>query len=115
MTPFSPFFLFLAQGGHFAPVAGSLHGSPASISSATRHVGDLGNVPVDSNGNVDFSFIDDPTLGISLSGTNNIVGRAIILHANVDDLGKGNGSSTINGNSGDRICCAVISSVTCAS
>jgi Cu-Zn family superoxide dismutase len=88
---------------HFNPT-GSHHGGPDSN---IRHVGDLGNLITDSNG-VAKQHISDSL--IKLRGTKyNIIGRGLIIHADEDDLGKGNNdASLITGNAGKRIACSVI-------
>ena len=88
---------------HFNPY-GKKHGGP---NSQERHVGDLGNLITDENGNVNYQFIDSM---IKLRGNKcNIIGRGLIIHANPDDLGQGeNKASLINGNAGKRIGCAII-------
>ena len=79
------------------------HGGPGS---KNRHVGDLGNLKADKNGNVNIKMTDNI---IKLKGKANIIGRGLIIHADEDDLGNGlNESSKINGNSGKRIACAII-------
>jgi Cu-Zn family superoxide dismutase len=71
-----------------------------------RHVGDYGNVLSDANGNIIATFND--TLS-SLFGPFGIIGRTVVLHALVDDLGRGNNTdSKITGNAGARIACGVI-------
>lgn len=60
------------------------HGAP---SDTIRHVGDLGNILADSNGNANFEMTDSV---IALEGRNSIIGRAFVIHAGVDDLGRGN-------------------------
>ena len=75
-----------------------------------RHVGDLGNIQTDINGNANYTTYDDC---IKLRGyTSNIIGRILIIHADQDDCGKGTGAaraeSLKTGNSGKRIACAVI-------
>jgi Cu-Zn family superoxide dismutase len=37
-----------------------------------------------------------------------IMGRSMVVHSNADDLGVGNATSLINGNSGVRMACGVI-------
>jgi len=91
---------------HFNPY-NKLHGCPGS---RERHVGDLGNLEVDQNGNANYSFYDDQ---IKLRGyKSNIIGRGLIIHELPDDCGNGKGDkrkeSLKTGNSGKRIACAVI-------
>lgn len=83
-------------GKEFNPT-GSRHGSP---NSADRYVGDLGNINVDSNGHGHYERLDSI---IALDGPNNIIGRAIVVHANEDDL-----STQPNGNVGAVNACGVI-------
>ena len=88
---------------HFNPY-NKTHGGRHSV---TRHLGDLGNIEADDNGEVHCTFQDKH---IKLSGSKaNIVGRGLIIHEDVDDCGQGNNeASLVTGNSGKRIACAVI-------
>ncbi|KAF8900343.1 superoxide dismutase [Mucidula mucida] len=87
---------------HFNPY-GQTHGAPTDH---VRHVGDLGNIKSDEHGHASFVQWDD---FISLEGERNIVGRAIVVHASTDDLGKGgNDESLKTGNAGARSACGVI-------
>ena len=87
---------------HFNPYNKS-HGGPDS---KDRHVGDLGNLKTDKNGNVNIIMSDNI---IKLKGKASIIGRGLIIHADEDDLGLGtNAASKINGNAGERIACAII-------
>jgi len=88
---------------HFNPY-GKDHGGPQS---KTRHIGDLGNIVSDQNGQANYSFIDSH---IKLRGTKaNIIGRGLIIHEDEDDLGLGqNETSLKTGNAGKRMACAVI-------
>lgn len=71
-----------------------------------RHVGDLGNIPVDASGLATTTFRDS---AISLTGSRSIVGRGVIVHYYIDDLGRGgNPDSLITGNAGGRAACGVI-------
>lgn len=71
-----------------------------------RHVGDLGNIFGDDNGLSNYSFIDNL---ISLAGPRNIVGRGVIVHLNIDDLGRGDHpDSSTTGNAGPRVACGVV-------
>jgi Cu-Zn family superoxide dismutase len=93
-----------SAGGHFNPI-GASHGGP-SDSYENRHVGDLGNVIADENGNVEVTFEDSL---ITLSGELSIIGRSVVIHADEDDLGKGGfPDSKTTGHAGSRISCGVI-------
>ena len=94
----------MSAGGHFNP-AGAPHGGPADGPTA-RHVGDLGNVEADESGVVKAEFTDSL---ISLRGANSIIGRSVIIHADVDDLGKGGFEDSLTtGHAGARLACGVI-------
>jgi Cu-Zn family superoxide dismutase len=88
---------------HFNPY-GNTHGCPGM---RERHVGDLGNIKTNSNGQAKYTFYDNV---IKLRGTKcNIIGRGLIIHADEDDCGQGaNAESKKTGNAGKRIACAVI-------
>jgi len=88
---------------HFNPTK-KKHGCPGM---KERHVGDLGNLIADKNGCCNYRMIDNV---IELRGNKaNIIGRGLIIHANEDDCGQGdNDASSVNGNSGKRIACAII-------
>jgi len=87
---------------HFNPYH-KQHGGPGM---KNRHVGDLGNLKTDKNGDVNIKCIDTM---IKLKGKSNILGRGLIIHADPDDCGLGdNEASKINGNAGKRIACAII-------
>ncbi|CAF5112490.1 unnamed protein product [Rotaria sp. Silwood1] len=89
-------------GAHFNPFKRA-HGGPNDIE---RHVGDLGNVTADANGVVNLNIIDPM---VSLYGDRSIVGRAIVIHAMPDDLGRGgNEESLKTGNAGARLACGII-------
>ncbi len=68
-----------------------------------RHAGDLGNVTADLKGeaNVD---ITDTHIPIA-----SIMGRAVVVHDGVDDLGKGGHPDSLKtGNAGGRFACGII-------
>jgi Cu-Zn family superoxide dismutase len=85
-----------SAGGHFNP-DGKKHGSP---NSEERHVGDLGNLVAGEDGKAHYEWTDSY---ISFTGSNSIIGRAIIVHAGEDDL-----TSQPTGNAGTRLACGVI-------
>merc|ERR1711860_387323 len=71
-----------------------------------RHAGDLGNVVAGEDGVAKFDLKDSL---ISLKGDRCIVGRTMVIHADVDDLGKGGHElSKTTGNAGGRLACGVI-------
>ena len=79
------------------------HGGPDD---EVRHVGDLGNVQSDAEGNGTYKAEDRL---VQLFGAYSVVGRSCVLHADTDDLGKGgNEESLKTGNAGARIACGVI-------
>lgn len=83
-------------GGHFNP-AGRKHGAP---SAAERHVGDLGNIEAGADGRSKGEMIDKL---VTLNGPQSVVGRAILVHADPDDL-----ATDPTGNAGARIGVGVI-------
>jgi len=87
-----------AAGGHFNPTNTS-HGGPMA---AVRHAGDWGNV-VAVGGAANINFTD------SVAKLSDIVGRAIVLHADEDDLGLGGfNDSKTTGHAGARLACCRI-------
>lgn len=91
-----------SAGAHYNP-ENLNHGGPYDIE---RHVGDLGNISVDENGNGEL-YIQDRL--VTLFGDTSVVGRSLVLHHDIDDLGRGGAeSSKTTGNSGARIACGSI-------
>lgn len=88
-----------AAGGHFNPHQVD-HGAPSDDS---QHVGDLGNVTANEEGRVSTSVNSKQ---LAFTGSNNILNRAVVVHADADDL-----SSQPSGAAGSRISCGVIESV----
>jgi Cu-Zn family superoxide dismutase len=83
-------------GPHFNP-DGKKHGGHDD---KDRHVGDLGNIEADASGKAVVKITDKL---LSLNGPHSIIGRAIIVHADADDL-----TSQPAGNAGARIGSGVI-------
>jgi len=86
-----------AAGGHFNP-ATTAHGAP---SADPHHAGDFGNVTASADGRVHTDFT---TRSVTVAaGPNSVVGHAVILHANPDDL-----VTQPTGNAGPRIACGIV-------
>jgi Cu-Zn family superoxide dismutase len=85
-----------SAGGHFNPKA-SPHGAPTD---GARHAGDLGNIQAAGDGTATLEW-KDPSM--KLDGPDGVVGHAVILHANPDDL-----KTQPTGNAGGRVGCGVI-------
>ncbi len=87
-----------SAGGHFNPTS-SDHGG---TSGSRRHGGDLGNLTADKKGNIAAIVEVDGDIAFG-NGTDSIIGRGLVVHANADDL-----KSQPAGNSGARLACGVI-------
>ena len=85
-----------SAGGHFNP-ENQPHAGPDQ---AERHVGDLGNIEADNNGNAHYERTDTQ---LKFDGRDSIIGRGVIVHAGEDDL-----VSQPSGNAGPRVACGVI-------
>ncbi|CAB3366724.1 Hypothetical predicted protein [Cloeon dipterum] len=93
-----------AAGPHFNP-ANATHGSP---SDEVRHAGDFGNIEADITGQAVVNFA---SRGISLTpgAEDSVVGRAFVVHAKADDLGKGRDAESLKtGNAGARVACCIV-------
>jgi superoxide dismutase, Cu-Zn family len=84
-----------SAGDHFNP-AHKQHGAPAV---SDRHAGDLGNIEADASGKAHLEWSDKV---MKLSGSDSIVGHAVIVHEKADDF------SQPTGNAGGRLACGVI-------
>lgn len=98
----------ISLGFHYNPF-NTKHGSRL-IPNKERHAGDLiNNLYTDSNGNFVYEYIDDL---ITLYGEESILGRSVVIHEGIDDLGCGKNElekeSLISGNAGKRISCGII-------
>ena len=86
-----------AAGPHFNPT-NQPHGAPDSDA---HHSGDFGNVMANDKGEIHHHFV---THSVTVSaGSNSVVGHAVILHGNPDDL-----KTQPSGNAGPRIACGVV-------
>ena len=92
----------MTSGNHYNPL-NMTHGGPEDD---IRHNGDLGNLKQENGQRIiDAKFTDRI---ITLYGKYSIVGRACVIHALEDDLGKDGKDSKINGNAGPRLACGVV-------
>ncbi|MFC5301083.1 superoxide dismutase family protein [Azospira restricta] len=87
-----------SAGGHFNPTA-KAHGYPMH---ANHHAGDLPQLAANEKGNAWVEVTVDG-LAVGGGGANDIVGKAVIVHAGPDDF-----SSQPAGNSGARVACGII-------
>jgi len=85
-----------SAGGHFNPT-GMHHGGPDDTQ---RHVGDFGNLEADASGNAHYSKLFS---NLPLEGDSSIIGKAVIVHAQPDDM-----KTQPTGNAGGRVACGVI-------
>ncbi len=87
----------LRAGGHFDPQGGQPHGGPHS---AHRHLGDLGNLQSDKEGQARYKKVFH---GLKFFGARGILGRSVVVHIDPDDL-----KTQPAGDSGPRVACGVI-------
>ncbi len=85
-----------SAGGHFNPMHMS-HGAPTD---KNRHMGDMGNLTAGADGKAHLEWTDPM---MSFMGPESIIGRAVVVHGNADDL-----KSQPAGNAGPRVACGVI-------
>ena len=91
-------------GAHYNPT-GVDHAGPDS---ASRHVGDLGNITV-TDATVETVMTVNDRLVMLYGDINNVIGRSVVIHQDEDDLGEGGQSdSKTTGHAGARVCCGVI-------
>jgi len=90
---------------HFHVGAPQDHGSKPGTK-GPRHTGDLGNI---EQTGITYSYL------IPHIKPEDLLGRALIIHEDEDDLGQGNfPDSKITGHSGARIGCAIFGRSTCS-
>ena len=92
-----------AARGHYDPYGTMDHGAPDDDVDA-KHAGDFGNLTANASGTATATLTTEI---LSLTDTNPIEGRAVMVHSMRDDL-----ESDPGGMSGDRIGCGVISMAT---
>jgi Cu-Zn family superoxide dismutase len=85
-----------SAGNHWNPTL-QPHGSPDA---PAHHAGDLGNVTADASG---AAHLDRVVKGLALEGNEGVIGRAVIVHGQRDDL-----TSQPSGNAGPRLACGVV-------
>ncbi|MCJ1258810.1 Superoxide dismutase [Cu-Zn] [Lignoscripta atroalba] len=94
-----------SAGPHFNPFS-KTHGAPDD---EERHVGDLGNLKTDGQGNAKGTITDKL---IKLIGPESVLGRTIVVHSGTDDLGKtSHEQSKLTGNAGLRPACGEFLSI----
>jgi Cu-Zn family superoxide dismutase len=88
----------MSTGGHFNPHK-MKHGGPYD---PVRHSGDLGNITFNDQGVAKINFtVGD--ISLSKDKADGVIGRAVIVHAAVDDF-----TTDPTGNAGGRVACGVI-------
>lgn len=87
----------MSAGGHFNPAKAKHGASPAA-----GHAGDLGNITFNEFGRVELDVVIEG-LSLTRGAPNGIIGRAIVIHMQADDL-----KSDPTGNAGGRAGCGVI-------
>lgn len=104
MFVFNYFYLFTFTLRHFFKLK---HGGPKD---PVRHVGDLGNIEAKENGEAEIDMVD-PLM--SLSGhPRGVVGRAIVIKEEEDDLGRGGTADSLStGSTSKPLACGVIAYV----
>lgn len=91
---------FKSAGEHLNPTKDP-HGGPKS---EARHLGDIPNLKADANGRASVDVtVQGATLQDKDGGPNQILGKALVVHAMPDDY-----KTQPSGGSGDRIACGVI-------
>ena len=93
-----------AAGGHYNPNRVD-HSSPKDPLNR-RHIGDLGNIIANADGNAVVNITDRL---VRLNGYKSVIGRSFVVHAMEDDLGRIKTSGSLKtGNAGGRLGCGVI-------
>ena len=87
----------MSAGGHFNPMKARHGASPTA-----GHAGDLGNLTFNETGRAAIDMVLDG-LTVSRDAPNGIIGRAVVVHMQPDDL-----KTDPTGNAGGRAACGVI-------
>ncbi|MGB3454434.1 MAG: superoxide dismutase family protein [Moheibacter sp.] len=90
---------FTSTGGHWNP-AGSDHGRWGA---EHFHMGDIGNLNADADGNAAMLFITDKWCIGCKDASKNIIGKGVIIHDTLDDF-----HTQPTGNAGGRVGCVEI-------
>ena len=87
----------------------SIPRSKHDCSYSESHAGDLlNNIKADERGLFRFRYMDS-RLRLKGDVSESIIGRSVVIHDGIDDLGMGgNAESLKTGNAGDRLACAII-------
>jgi Cu-Zn family superoxide dismutase len=88
----------MSAGGHFNPMKAKHGASPTA-----GHAGDMGNIQVSDTGKATIDMVLDG-FSVSADAPNGIIGRAVVVHMQPDDL-----KTDPTGNAGGRAACGVIS------
>lgn len=88
----------MSAGGHFNP-GKHKHGGPYE---PQRHAGDLSNLNFNDKGVATLNFVVGG-ISVSKDKADGIIGRAVIVHMDVDDY-----KTDPTGNAGGRVACGVI-------
>jgi superoxide dismutase, Cu-Zn family len=87
---------------HFNPEE-KTHGA---LNHNKAHAGDLGNIEINMDGKLKKTIYSKK---LRLHGKYNIIGRSVVIHEKIDDLGTGNNKESLKtGNAGKRIACGII-------
>ncbi len=89
-----------SAGEHFNPT----HLTHGAVNPLKSHVGDLGNIKIDSHGNGTLNLVIPTTsFNPEFLDYKKLIGKSVIMHAKEDDL-----KNQPSGNSGARIACGTI-------
>lgn len=87
----------MSAGGHFNPAKAKHGATPVA-----GHAGDMGNVAFNSAGTATINMVLEG-ISVSQDAQNGIIGRAVVVHMQPDDL-----KTDPTGNAGGRAACGVI-------